>query len=157
MPLLDAHTEIFRFQTPQEAKVLSSQIAAFAEDSLSVQLGLSELMLNAIEHGICGIGRKRKAQFLQDDRWPDALLEKLSEAPYRDRHVDVEFQRSDDMLTVTITDPGEGFDWQTASQLSAEDYSGRGMKIVQDLVFDTVTYNDVGNSVTVTAPADAMP
>ena len=54
-----------------------------------------------------------------------------------------------DSLTVTVKDEGKGFDWQSASKhiSNLTETSGRGMGILQNF-FDTIIFNHTGNEIT---------
>ena len=63
----------FIFRTPQEARDLATLLANTAPDPGRIVLGLSELMLNAIEHGNLDIGYDRKTALIENGSLEDEI------------------------------------------------------------------------------------
>jgi hypothetical protein len=65
----------------------------------------------------------------------------------------VALEKSDNASRVTITDQGNGFDWQTYVEFSPErvfDLHGRGIAMSKAVCFDSLDYLGKGNSVVTT-------
>lgn len=125
-----------------------------AVDRLSVHLGLLEIIMNAIEHGNLGISYTEKNNALEGEieDWKNLVNQRMAEAPFKDRSVLIQFQMDSECCEWTITDEGEGFDWQNVPDpndpenlLSA---NGRGIMLAR-LSFDDLTYLGTGNQVVV--------
>jgi anti-sigma regulatory factor (Ser/Thr protein kinase) len=64
--------------------------------------------------------------------------------------VEVAFAKENDEIRITITDEGEGFDWQSYLTLSPEramDNHGRGIAMAGLLSFSRLEYRGRGNEV----------
>lgn len=143
----------FRLQTLGQAEALTTMLSLACPDPSVVALGLSELLVNAIEHGNLQISYQLKSQLLESGRWEQEISGRLASAPYKDRHVEVTFERLPNRIDITIRDQGDGFDWrkfiECAPSLSTDKH-GRGIAIAIAMGFNELTYNDKGNRVTAT-------
>ena len=78
---------------------------------------------------------------------------RLAQDGLSSRQVEVEFTRDANAIRITITDQGEGFDWETYLTLSPEralDNHGRGIAMARLLSFSDLEYRGRGNQVAVT-------
>ena len=140
----------FRFKTFEEANEISSLLAAACSDSEKVINGLSELMVNAIEHGNLGISYDEKSQLLQNGIWEDEIQQRLDHEHYKDRCAKVDFQRTGNSVEIKISDDGKGFDWEKYLSFDPERAThthGRGIALANCLSFDKVEYQGSGNIV----------
>ncbi|PKL49148.1 MAG: hypothetical protein CVV42_07385 [Candidatus Riflebacteria bacterium HGW-Riflebacteria-2] len=123
-----------------------------AKDRLSVHLGLLEIIMNAIEHGNLGIAYHEKSEALEGSSadWGNLLKQRMSESPYRDRSVLIQFQMDSECCEWTITDDGEGFDWHNVPDPNDPENllaaNGRGIMLAR-LSFDDLDYLGRGNQV----------
>ncbi len=109
---------------------------------------LSEMLLNAYEHGILGMGRVLKNNLLKRDTYDDFIKSKED----ADRKISVTMEEfiENDMtyLAFSIGDQGDGFDTSiyrdSASESDMLNY--RGIKITTHMV-DEIFYNEKGNEV----------
>lgn len=123
-----------------------SQVAA-------VRIGLREMLINSIEHGNLGITYAEKTRELGHNRYREFLLERQETPEFRNRAVDITYQMFEDRAEYTITDQGEGFSHAKMRQAISDHIKkqrltshGRGI-IMAENIFDSVTYNEQGNSV----------
>ena len=140
----------FFFRTPQEARDLATLLANAAPNPGRVVLGLSELMLNAVEHGNLGIGYDRKSVLIEDGTLEGEIERLLSSPELDSRRVELLVRRGDGELTFRIRDQGAGFNWQPYLEMSPErafDTHGRGIAMSRMLSFDRVQYRGCGNEV----------
>ncbi|WP_432719603.1 response regulator [Jeongeupia wiesaeckerbachi] len=140
----------FRFRTLDEARQLTLLLSNACPEPQRVAVGLSELLVNAVEHGNLGISYADKTRLLQQGRWQEEVEVRLASADYRRRNVHVAFEKRVDTLVFTITDEGEGFEWQPFLEFSPErafDPHGRGISMARMLSFDSVEYQGCGNAV----------
>jgi len=145
----------FEFATLQEARLLAVALASECENTSAVTLGLTELLVNAVEHGNLGVGYAAKTRLLAEDAWAGEIERRLALPENADRRVRVRFERRTSHVAITITDCGRGFDWTEYLQLNAKrafDSHGRGIALARQLAFTTLEYSGSGNTVTVTAP-----
>lgn len=140
----------FVFRTPEEARNLAALVANAAPDPGRVVLGLSELMLNAVEHGNLGIGYSQKSLLIEEGRLHDEIARLLLAPGYRARQAELEIERGDGELSFVIRDQGQGFDWQAYLEMSPErafDTHGRGIAMSRMISFDSLEYRGCGNEV----------
>lgn len=122
---------------------------------LQLEGALHELLFNAIEHGSLGLSADDKRKALDEGRYDAILEERRNDPRYSARKVVIAVIRDPDKAAITyrITDEGNGFDWRRRACQSQEtgriDGSGRGIFLVQAF-FPTLSYNDLGNEVTLT-------
>lgn len=143
----------FVFRTPEEARNLATLAANAAPDPARVVLGLSELMLNAVEHGNLGIGYGEKSALIEQGTLPDEVARRLALPEYAGRVGQLEIRREAGSLIFTVRDQGAGFDWRRYLELSPErafDTHGRGIAMSRMLSFDALEYRGRGNEVVAT-------
>ncbi|MTW19841.1 ATP-binding response regulator [Allochromatium palmeri] len=147
------HQASFQFYTLEDVSVLSSTLAQLCPHPETVAMGLSELMLNAVEHGNLGIDYAEKGRLIEDGQWQEEVERRLSDPAQIARHAVVELQRDAGFLSFTIRDQGPGFDWQRYLDLDparAFDSHGRGIAMARHLAFASMEYRGAGNEVRVT-------
>jgi anti-sigma regulatory factor (Ser/Thr protein kinase) len=113
-------------------------------------LGISELLINAVEHGNLGVTYEDKSRLLKEDRWAEEIDRRIQLPEYRDRFVRVELSQCSKELTLWIHDEGDGFDWREYLVFSpdrATHNHGRGIAMSKSLSFDTLQYIGRGNEV----------
>lgn len=143
----------FFFRTLDEAKTLSHCLALSCPDPQSVIIGLSELFINAIEHGNLGLSYADKTRLLQDECWINTIEELLESEEHSNKFVTVQMERGKTDITFTITDQGKGFDWQPYLQIDPArggDSHGRGIAMAGMLSFSNIEYQGNGNQVVAT-------
>jgi DNA-binding response OmpR family regulator len=139
----------FAFRSPEEARNLAALAANAAPDPGRVVLGLSELMLNAVEHGNLGIGYDEKTRLIDEGRLHERI-EQLLQSEASDKQAELEIERRGDELVFVIRDQGKGFDWQGYLEMSPErafDTHGRGIAMSRMISFDSLEYRGRGNEV----------
>ena len=145
----------FEFATLNEARLLAVALASQCENTSAVFLGLTELLVNAVEHGNLGVGYAEKTRLLAEDSWDREIERRLALPENAARRVRVRFERQPSQVAITITDCGSGFDWTEYLQLNVKrafDTHGRGIALARQLAFTSLEYAGCGNTVTVTAP-----
>ncbi|WP_269530911.1 response regulator [Chitinimonas sp. BJYL2] len=151
LQLLDeAH---FSLATLDEAQRLAALIGRLSGNPERVALGLTELIVNAIEHGNLGMGYNDKKQLMQAGRWRDTIEAMQREPAYVNKRVRVTTRRSGANLAVEVVDEGSGFDWQHYLNFDPErayDPNGRGISMARAMSFDALDYFSPGNRVVAT-------
>ncbi|HEX9460134.1 MAG TPA: response regulator [Thermoanaerobaculia bacterium] len=154
----DAH---FTFRTIEEARGLAAVLANACPDAESTVIGLTELMVNAVEHGNLGITYDEKSVLLEEGAWAAEVSRRLTLPENRGKRVDVRFVRVDDELRFTICDRGNGFEWSRYLDIDprrAFDRHGRGILMARHVSFSSIEFRGCGNEVIATvrcAPAEA--
>jgi hypothetical protein len=115
-------------------------------------LPLYEMLINAIEHGNCGISYDEKSRFLERGGCaPDLIQEKCDEPAVASKTVLLSYELYPSYARFVITDQGKGFDWRTVMRtLSEKDLlrlHGRGILIARETV-RSLRFNEKGNEVT---------
>lgn len=140
----------FVFRTPEEARNLAALAANAAPNPGRVVLGLSELMLNAVEHGNLGIGYGQKSRLIEEGRL-SSEIDRLLQIPVSGAsYAELEIERGERELHFVIRDQGAGFDWHTYLEMSPErafDTHGRGIAMSRMISFDSLEYRGCGNEV----------
>lgn len=140
----------FRFRTLSEARQLTLLLSHACPNPPRVALGLSELLINAVEHGNLEIGYVEKSRLLQRGAWQEEVERRLQDPAYGDRMVRVAFRTADDGISIAVKDDGRGFDWRQYLDFSPErafDPHGRGISLARTLSFDSLEFHGVGNTV----------
>lgn len=140
----------FVYRTPDEARRLAALLANSAPEPGRVVLGLSELMLNAIEHGNLAIGYQQKSVLIENECLHDEIEQRLASPEFSQRRAEVEVRRAAGELRFVIRDQGAGFDWQGYLEMSPErafDTHGRGIAMSRMISFDRLEYHGLGNEV----------
>ena len=140
----------FSFRTPADAINIASLLANVHSDPDRLVLGLSELMINAVEHGNLGINYSKKTELLRTGCLPQEIEYRLSQPEYAVRSAQVHFVRANGEISFLITDQGQGFDWIQYLQITPErafHSHGRGIAMAKIVSFDRVEYLGCGNQV----------
>lgn len=140
----------FVFRTPDEARNLATLLANAAPEPGRVVLGLSELMLNAVEHGNLGIGYQQKTLLIENDSLHAEIDRLLATAEYGSRQAELLVSRNAEELTYRVRDQGAGFDWSGFLEMSPDrafDTHGRGIAMSRMISFDRLEYRGCGNEV----------
>ena len=82
-----------RFTTLGTSPVSSPQLAALCPVPETVAPGLSDLMVNAIEHGNLGVTYREKALLKWEGRWEVEIGRRLALPQFRDRYATVRWER----------------------------------------------------------------
>lgn len=140
----------FRFQGLEEIQHISFLLATACPEAEKVINGLTELMINAVEHGNLGIAYEEKSRLLEAGNWKDEVKRRMEQDENKSKYAQVKFQRKDNEIEIKITDQGKGFDWQKYMAFDPEratDNHGRGIAMANCLSFSRVEYEGAGNVV----------
>lgn len=122
-----------------------------AEAKTGVSLALTEMLVNAIEHGNCGITFEEKRAVLAGRRSiQDVITAKCGDPAVRGRRVRYRYDIGRERSVHVICDEGRGFDWRRHIGAEPADplaESGRGILLARRLATH-VDYNEAGNEVT---------
>lgn len=138
----------FSIRTVEEAGQLASFIAQACPVPDNAVLGISELLVNAVEHGNLGLSYEDKSTLKRNDGWKSEVDRRSMLPENIDKRVTLSFERNSDGLTLTITDQGAGFPWQKFLEIDparAFDPNGRGIALARMLSFSSIHYEGRGN------------
>lgn len=143
----------FEFHNLEDVRSISSLIACACDEPDKVAMGLSELMINAIEHGNLHIGYEEKSMLRKQDRWESEVSNRLKLAENKNKFASIDVVSNAGEVTYTIIDQGDGFDWNEFMDFDTTrvmDNHGRGIAMANKLYFSKLEYRGNGNTVTVT-------
>ncbi|MDH5572195.1 MAG: response regulator [Gammaproteobacteria bacterium] len=143
----------FSFSSLDEGKDIVLLLAGALPNANKIVLGLSELVINAVEHGNLGISYDEKSQLNETNSWIAEVEKRLAQSENLNKKVTLEFQRTRNNAKFIIRDQGEGFDWQEYMEVSPErafDNHGRGIAMAKMISFDSIEYQGNGNTVIAT-------
>ena len=142
----------FKFRGLDEAKQLAAFIAKSCPQPEKVMTGLTELLINAVEHGNLSIGYDEKTELIRQGIWLDEVTRRLDLPENREKFIVVDFSANGDAIQIGITDCGKGFDWQKYVEFEPQrlhDNHGRGIAMANKLSFDSLRFIGRGNQVEV--------
>lgn len=150
----------FRVRTLDDARELAALMAQLCPQPGVAVLGLSELLINAIEHGNLGIDYEEKSRLKREDRWESEIARRLALPENARRFASLAFAIEPAEISFTIRDCGAGFDWRAYLDLDptrAYDPNGRGIALARHLSFSGLEFLGNGNTVCarVMLPPDA--
>jgi len=137
----------FEYRSPDQAMGLGVLLAKACPDPDRVVMGLSELLVNAVEHGNLEIGYDEKSRLLQTESWQDEIERRLVLPEYTERVASVEIERTGDGVSFTIRDQGSGFAPEKYLEIDPArvfDAHGRGIAMARLLSFDELRYEEDG-------------
>jgi CheY-like chemotaxis protein len=140
----------FQFRTPEEGRELARTLASACPDPGRVVVGLAELLVNAVEHGNLAIDHRDRNRLLETNSMDQEVFRRLRLPEYRDRFVQVNYERDADEIRIHIRNQGEG--WPGAGQGAADprsgfDTQGRGILAAHRISFDELEFREPGNEV----------
>ena len=149
---LVTHAE-FHFATLAEARSLAALLAALCPAPDAAAIGLSELLVNAVEHGNLGISYDEKSHLNREGGWADEITRRLAQPEYQGRVATVSIERGEENIFFIITDQGTGFNWRNYLEMDparAFDPNGRGIAMAKQISFSSLEYHGCGNKAVAT-------
>ncbi len=149
-PLNTLYHAMFKVRTLGEAQIVAGLLANECPNPRLAAVGLSEILINAIEHGNLNISYDEKTQLHKQDSWLEEIDRRLNLPENIEKHVRIVFNKTDGHISIRVTDQGRGFDWRSFQSLNADrvfDNHGRGIIMAKSLAFENLVYHGVGNDV----------
>lgn len=140
----------FQCRTLDDTEELAGLLAEFSDHPGRVVSGLSELLINAVEHGNLEISYDQKTQLMTSGEWRQEIERRLASATYRARLVRVSVNREANRTVYVIKDEGRGFDaskYMSFDPERATDVHGRGIAMSKLMSFTSLEYVGNGNKV----------
>ena len=116
-----------------------------------LHVGLSEMLMNAVEHGNCRISYEEKTEWLE--KYGDIIeliREKTRDPEIRRKRVYFSYRITPERSYFRIRDEGEGFDWRSRVETKENGPSlemhGHGIAMTKHYM-ENLQYNDAGNEV----------
>ena len=143
----------FRIHNLHECNLVASQVAHLCPAPHRVVTGISELLINALEHGNLKIGYEEKSNLMRRGMWQIEVDRRLNASENIGGFIELEFQVATDTVQIRIRDQGAGFDWTPYMDFDPDrafDPHGRGIAVARLSSFDDLEYVGVGNEVVAT-------
>lgn len=143
----------FKIRDLQECNMVASQMAHICPQPHRVVTGISELLINGLEHGNLGIGYDEKSSLMRSGKWQYEVERRLKSSENSNAYVELEFNVTAESVLITIRDQGKGFDWTPYMDFDpsrAFDPHGRGIVVARLSSFDDLEYLGKGNEVVAT-------
>lgn len=138
----------FAISNIDDANTLASFIANACPKPDAVVMGISELLVNAIEHGNLGLTYSEKSELKRNDRWKEEISRRELLPENVGKQVTLSFSRTDELITLRVCDQGQGFDWKKYMEIDPErafDPNGRGIALSRLMSFTNLSYEGCGN------------
>ena len=142
-------------RTIDEASDVATVLASACPDPSAAIIGLTELLVNAVEHGNLEIGYEEKSQLRASGTWDVEVRRRLELPENISKRVAVKFERTDGGIRFTIRDDGSGFEWKQFLEIDptrAFHTHGRGILMARHFSFSAIEYHGAGNEVVATVP-----
>ena len=144
------HQATFTFTTLSEAHVLAQTLSLGCLEVNKVAMGLTEILVNAVEHGNLGFSYEDKSRHHDNGTWHKELEKRQDSLKYKDKYVTVKMERHDEMIKFTVIDQGTGFDYEKYMSIDpqqVEQEHGRGISLARLVAFEKLEYLPPGNQV----------
>ncbi len=143
----------FRIRNLHQCNLVATQVAHLCPEPQRVVTGISELLVNALEHGNLKIGYAEKGSLMRSGTWQMEVERRLGTSENTDGYIELEFKVEADTVQIRIRDQGQGFDWTPYMDFDpgrAFDPHGRGIAVARLSSFDDLEYIGDGNEVLAT-------
>ena len=143
----------FRMHNLQQCNLVASQVAHLCPEPHRVVTGISELLINALEHGNLKIGYEEKSNLMRRGMWQIEVERRLNASENVGAFIELEFNVYADTVQIRIRDQGNGFDWTPYMDFDPDrafDPHGRGIAVARLSSFDDLEYIGDGNEVVAT-------
>ncbi len=143
----------FKIHNLRECSLVASQVAHLCPEPHRVVTGISELLINALEHGNLKIGYQAKSDLMRRGMWQIEVEKRLHSSDNIGAYIELEFNVTVDKIQIRIRDQGVGFDWTPYMDFDPDrafDPHGRGIAVARLSSFDDLEYIGEGNEVVAT-------
>lgn len=143
-------TARFFCKTVAEAQALGNLLASFYPEPEKAIIGITELLLNAVEHGNLGITYDEKKQLMSVGGWEDAVNARQKLPQYVNKKAEAVIQRKDDGIYLQVSDEGPGFEWWHYLEMDparAPHPNGRGIALANKISFSRMQFTQNGSRV----------
>lgn len=152
----------FEVKTFEAARKLANYLARFSNDPSKFVIGLTSLLINAIEHGNLEIGFDTKAKLLIENTYDEEIEKRIQNPLHKDKKVIVELFKKDKegIYSVVIKDEGKGFNWEDYFNFDPArmtDPNGRGIAMANIMNPGAIEYWGRGNVVVFKMPMRIAP
>lgn len=143
-------TSRFFCSTLKDVEVLSQFLAYAYPDPKRAVIGITELLINAVEHGNLGVTYEEKQQLVTNGTWRATIDARQRQPDHVHKHVDVVLQRKREGIFLQVSDEGKGFEWWRYLEIDpsrATHPNGRGIALANKISFDRLQFTQDGSRV----------
>ncbi len=140
----------FKISNLEQANKISVSLAQLFPVPEKVVLGISEILVNAIEHGNLNISYEEKSELNLKSQWKKEVERRLGFPEYKEKSVTIEFKKTKDEIILSVQDQGNGFDYKRYMEFDPSRSThnhGRGIAFANNISFDRLEYIGNGNHV----------
>ncbi|MCS5710686.1 response regulator [Candidatus Berkiella aquae] len=140
----------FTINNLEQASKMSVSLAQLFPYPEKVALGISEILVNAIEHGNLNITYEEKTELNLKSQWKQEVERRLVSEENKNKQVTIHFIKKKDEIILNVKDEGEGFDYARFLEFDPSRSThnhGRGIAFANNISFDRLEYVGVGNQV----------
>lgn len=140
----------FKINNLDQANKISVSLAQLFPNPEKVVLGISEILVNAIEHGNLNISYEEKSELNLKSQWKAEIDKRLNLPEYKDKAVTIHFTKTKDEIVLSVKDEGKGFDYKRYMEFDptrSTHNHGRGIAFANNISFDKLEYVGTGNQV----------
>lgn len=138
----------FEFRTREDAAAIAEYVSTLVPARIPIEFVVTELMLNAIEHGNLEI-KGDKVELVRRGELESEVKRRLRDPRFANRVAWLEIERTECGVTFTIGDQGPGFAWAEVTAPDLAEPSGRGLALARLMSSSGLAFNPEGNTVTV--------
>lgn len=143
----------FKIRNLLQCNLVASQVAHLCPQPHRVVTGISELLINALEHGNRRIGYDEKSKLMRSGMWQLEIERRLKSKQNSGGFIELEFNVHAESVQIRIRDQGQGFDWTPYMDFDPDRAfgpHGRGIAVARLSSFDDLEYIGEGNEVIAT-------
>lgn len=143
----------FKIRTINDAQSISVGLAQLFPNPNKVVVGISEILINSIEHGNLGITYDKKTDLNMQCQWKEEVERRLNLEENLEKMVIITYEKMKDKIILKMRDQGKGFNYEQYLEFDprrSTDNHGRGIAFAQSLSFDEIQYVGNGNEVNCT-------
>ncbi len=140
----------FKINNLEQANKISVSLAQLFPSPEKVVLGISEILVNAIEHGNLNISYEEKSDLNLKSQWKQEIEKRLNLPEYKNKSVTIQFTKQKDQIILSVKDEGNGFDYKRYMEFDPNRSThnhGRGIAFANNISFDSLEYVGIGNQV----------
>lgn len=140
----------FKINNLEQANKISVSLAQLFPVPDKVVLGISEILVNSIEHGNLNITYEEKSELNLKCEWKSEVERRLNMPENKEKAVTINFAKKKDEIILSVQDEGNGFDYKRYMEFDPNRSThnhGRGIAFANNISFDSLEYIGTGNHV----------
>ncbi|ABK44942.1 response regulator receiver protein [Magnetococcus marinus MC-1] len=138
------------FKTIAEACDIALVLSHICPQPSEASIGLTELLINAVEHGNLALSYADKKQLLLAGTYHLEIEQRLTDKAFAHKQGRVRMASTPKQIQIIVQDQGTGFDWTPYLEFNPDrafDPNGRGIALANKNCFSHLEYRGCGNEV----------